>query len=218
MFHSHVPETSMVSKKRFQKCLETDATLQLDFVSETPVESMNPRKKNSIQSDVCGSVNDESSFFKDKEAKTLKKRNPVKRDTVLDPSNHRVANLGADQIQELHSACVSLNVQTETCSVVAHVAANALQSQSSNDIFDSIEATLMNLSDKLETSGSFQGMENIHRSLVYLLGIDFFNSRLGLQKFSNLLTLLKQLHRHFNYWFGAHLVNRYVKIVGETQR
>ena len=71
---------------------------------------------------------------------------------------------------------------------------------------------------KLETSGSFQGMENIHRSLVYLLRIDFFNSRLGLKNFANLLTLLKQLHRHFNYWFGAHLVNRYVKIVGETQR
>ena len=69
------------------------------------------------------------------------------------------------------------------------------------------EATLMNLSDKLETSGSFQGMETIHRSLVYLLGIDFFNSCLGLKKISNLLTLLKQLHRHFNYWFGAHLVN-----------
>ncbi len=113
---------------------------------------------------------------------------------------------------------MSLNVQNETCSVDAHVAANALQSQSSNDIFDSIEATLMSLSHNLETSGSFQGMENIHRSLVYLLSSDFFNSRLGLNFFANLLTLLKQLHRPFNYWFGAHLVNRYVKIVGETRR
>ena len=49
MFHLPVPEASMVSKKRFPKCLETDATMQLDIVPETPVESRNQRQKTYIQ-------------------------------------------------------------------------------------------------------------------------------------------------------------------------